>query len=96
MIHALVDGHRVRLRVTKVKRDVRQLVLLLQRDGQAHVLARVDDVTLPASHVVWVVEVSEEVGRMGVLRLAAVAEVALPAVRLAAEPAAKRKRSFSR
>ena len=86
VVHALEDGHGVRLGVTEVKRDVGQLVLLLERDGEADVLSGVDDVRLPARHVVGVVQVGEEVGRMGVLGLAAVAQVALATVRLAAEP----------
>ena len=86
MVHALEDGHGVRLGVAEVKGDVGQLVLLLQRNGEVDILSGVDHVRLPARHVVGVVQVGEEVGRMGVLGLAAVAEVALAPVRLAAEP----------
>ena len=86
MVHALVDGHGVRLRVAEVERDVGKLVLLLQRNGQAHVLSGVHDIRLPAGHVVRVVQVRQEVGGVGVFRLPAVAQVALAAVGFAAEP----------
>ena len=55
MVHAFVDGHGVRLGVAEVKGDVGQLVLLLERDGQADVLSSVHDVGLPAGDVVGVV-----------------------------------------
>ena len=87
VVHTLVDGHGVWLSVAEVKGDVGQLVLLLERDGQADVLPSVHDVGLPAGDVVGVVQVGQEVGRVGVFGLAAVAQVTLAAVCFAAEPA---------
>lgn len=86
VVHALVDGHGVRLGVAEMKGYVGQLVLLLEWDGQAHVLASLHDVGLPAGDVVGVMQVGQEVGRVSVLSLAAVAQVTLAAVCFAAEP----------
>ncbi len=95
VIHALVDGHGVRLSVAEVQRDVGQLVLLLERDGQADVLPSIHDVGLPTGDVVGVVQVGQEVGWMGVFSLAAVAQVTLAAVCFAAEPTRMRMRTLT-
>ncbi len=92
MVHALHDGHGVGFGVAKVQADVGQLILLLERHRQGDVLlgVPVDEVALPARDVVGVVEVGQEVGRMGVLLL--VAHVALPvraAVLLRRRPACR-------
>ncbi len=86
MVHAFEDRHRVRLRVAKVERDVGELVLLLQRNGQTDVLTGVHHVGLPAGDVVRVVQIGQEVRRMRVLSLPAVAQVAFTTIGLAAEP----------
>ena len=67
MVHALVDDHVLGLLRAKVQRDIGQLVLLGQADRQACVLARPQVVRLPASLVVGIVQVGQELGRVSVL-----------------------------
>ena len=76
VVHALVDDHVLGLPRAEVERDVGELVLLGQADGEAGVLARRQVLRLPARLVVRVVQVRQELGRVRVLRRALVAHAA--------------------
>ncbi len=78
VIHAFVDGHGVRAGRAELEADVRDLVLLVQRERQGHVLRILDErFGHPARDVVWVVEISEVGGRMPPLGVRRVADVAV-------------------
>ena len=62
MVHRLVDCQRVRLLVAELERDIRQLVFLAKGEGEGDVTlpGGCQQFTVPASHIVWVVQVCQE------------------------------------
>ena len=70
MVHGLVDSKRMWLLVAELKTDVGQLVLLAegQGEGDVAILLRGQEFTVPACHIVGVVEVSQEASRMVLTR----------------------------
>ncbi len=77
VVHALEDGHRVRLGVAELQTNVGELVLLAQRQRDGDILVgAAEGLGHPAGEVVRVVQVGEVVGRVAAAVVRPVAQLA--------------------